>query len=114
MASSHVGELSGAFIPISKDLAMIEAVENGAFGLEKLKAMTSVCSVGLFVVPSDTPPHALAGLIADELAISRYGTNSKITGVRVIPAPRQDRRRPHGLRQALGPDPGDAPEHLQR
>lgn len=87
MASGHVGGLSGTFIPVSEDLAMIEAVETGALSLEKLEAMTAVCSVGLdmFAVPGDTPPHALAGLIADELAIGVV--NNKTTGVRVIPAP---------------------------
>jgi hypothetical protein len=87
MASGRVGGLSGTFIPVSEDLAMIEAVEAGALSLEKLEAMTSVCSVGLdmFAVPGDTPAHALAGLIADELAIGV--ANHKTTGVRVIPAP---------------------------
>ncbi len=87
MASGHVGGLSGTFIPVSEDLAMIEAVESGALNLEKLEAMTAVCSVGLdmFAVPGDTPAHALAGLIADELAIGV--ANHKTTGVRVIPAP---------------------------
>ena len=87
MASGHVGGLSGTFIPVSEDLAMIEAVECGALSLEKLEAMTAVCSVGLdmFAVPGDTPHHALAALIADELAIGM--ANNKTTGVRVIPAP---------------------------
>lgn len=87
MASGQVGGLSGTFIPVSEDLAMIEAVEAGALSLEKLEAMTSVCSVGLdmFAVPGDTPSHALAGIIADELAIGM--ANHKTTGVRVVPAP---------------------------
>jgi hypothetical protein len=87
MASGHVGGLSGTFIPVSEDLAMIEAVEKGALSLEKLEAMTAVCSVGLdmFAVPGDTPAHALSALIADELAIGVC--NAKTTGVRVIPAP---------------------------
>ncbi len=87
MASGQVGGLSGTFIPVSEDLAMIEAVEAGALSLEKLEAMTSVCSVGLdmFAVPGDTPAHVLSALIADELAIGVV--NNKTTGVRVIPAP---------------------------
>lgn len=87
MASGHVGGLSGTFIPVSEDLAMIEAVECGALSLEKLEAMTAVCSVGLdmFAVPGDTPAHALSAIIADELAIGMV--NHKTTGVRVIPAP---------------------------
>ena len=86
-ASGHVGGLSGTFIPISEDMGMIDAVECGALTLEKLEAMTAVCSVGLdmFAVPGDTPPHILAGIIADELAIGM--ANNKTTGVRVIPAP---------------------------
>lgn len=87
MASGRVGGLSGTFIPVSEDLGMIEAVECGALGLEKLEAMTAVCSVGLdmFAVPGDTPAHALAGIIADELAIGMV--NHKTTGVRVVPVP---------------------------
>ncbi len=87
MASGHVGGLSGTFIPVSEDAAMIEAVQAGALSLEKLEAMTAVCSVGLdmFAVPGDTSPAALAALIADELAIGMV--NNKTTGVRVIPAP---------------------------
>ncbi len=87
MASGQVGGLSGTFIPVSEDLAMIEAVETGALSLEKLEAMTAVCSVGLdmFAVPGDTPSHALAGIIADELAIGMV--NHKTTGVRMIPVP---------------------------
>lgn len=87
MASGLVGGLSGTFIPVSEDLAMIEAVEIGALSIEKLEAMTSVCSVGLdmFAVPGDTPASSLSALIADELAIGV--ANNKTTGVRVIPAP---------------------------
>jgi uncharacterized protein (UPF0210 family) len=86
-ASGHVGGLSGTFIPVSEDAAMIDAVACGALSLEKLEAMTAVCSVGLdmFAVPGDTPAHTLAGLLADELAIGMM--NNKTTGVRVIPAP---------------------------
>ena len=86
MASSHVGGLSGAFIPVSEDEGMIEAVQAGALGLEKLEAMVSVCSVGLdmIAVPGDTPAATLAALIADVAAIGV--TNHKTTAVRVIPA----------------------------
>lgn len=87
MASSHVGGLSGAFIPITEDEGMVEAVQKGALNLEKLEAMTSVCSVGLdmVAVPGDTSAETLAGLIADEAAIGMM--NSKTTGVRLIPVP---------------------------
>ncbi|BEQ14827.1 PFL family protein [Desulfoferula mesophila] len=87
MASGRVGGLSGTFIPVSEDEAMIEAVETGALTLEKLEAMTAVCSVGLdmFAVPGDTSPGTLSAIIADELAIGM--ANDKTTGVRVIPAP---------------------------
>jgi hypothetical protein len=87
MASGNVGGLSGTFIPVSEDLAMIEAVENGALNLEKLEAMTAVCSVGLdmFAVPGDIEPETLTAIIADELSIGVV--NHKTTGVRVIPAP---------------------------
>lgn len=86
MASGNVGGLSGTFIPVSEDLAMIDAVECGALGLDKLEAMTSVCSVGLdmFAVPGDTSADTLSAIIADELAIGVV--NHKTTGVRVIPA----------------------------
>ena len=85
MASSYVGGLSGAFIPVSEDQGMIEAVEAGALTLEKLEAMTCVCSVGLDMVaiPGDTPAAAISGLIADEAAIGMV--NQKTTAVRVIP-----------------------------
>lgn len=86
MASSSVGGLSGAFIPVSEDAGMIEAAEKGALSLEKLEAMTCVCSVGLdmIAVPGDTPVEAIAGIIADEMAIGVI--NNKTTAVRLIPA----------------------------
>ena len=87
MASSHVGGMSGAFIPISEDRGMIEAARAGHISLEKMEAMTSVCSVGIdmVAVPGDTTAEAIAGLIADECAIGV--SNSKTTAVRVIPVP---------------------------
>jgi uncharacterized protein (UPF0210 family) len=87
MASSHVGGLSGAFIPVSEDAGMIEAVAAGALSLDKLEAMTCVCSVGLdmIAIPGDTPAETLAAIIADEAAIGMI--NRKTTAVRVIPAP---------------------------
>lgn len=87
MACSNVGGLSGSFIPVSEDIAMIEAVRDGALGLDKLEAMTSICSVGLdmVVVPGETPASTLSAIIADEAAIGVM--NHKTTGVRVIPAP---------------------------
>jgi len=87
MASSYVGGLSGAFIPVSEDVGMIEAVRAGALDLGKLEAMTSVCSVGLdmVVVPGDTPAEAISAIIADEAAIGVI--NNKTTAVRIIPAP---------------------------
>ena len=86
MASSFVGGMSGAFIPVSEDAGMIAAVNAGAISLEKLEAMTSVCSVGLdmVAVPGDTPPETIAGIIADEAAIGVI--NNKTTAVRIIPA----------------------------
>ncbi len=86
MASSHVGGLSGAFIPVSEDAGMISAVEAGALSIDKLEAMTCVCSVGLdmIAVPGDTPAETLSALIADEAAIGVV--NNKTTAVRVIPA----------------------------
>ena len=85
MASSYVGGLSGAFIPVSEDQGMINAVEAGALTLEKLEAMTCVCSVGLdmIAVPGATSPATLAGIIADEMAIGMV--NQKTTAVRLIP-----------------------------
>src|SRR5215208_441432 len=90
MASSAVGGMSGAFIPVSEDAAMIAAAQQGALTLEKLEAMTSVCSVGLdmVAVPGDTPAETIAAIIADEMAIGVM--NNKTTAVRIIPA-----RRPH-------------------
>lgn len=87
MASSHVGGLSGAFIPVSEDIGMINAVTRGSLCLEKMEAMTCVCSVGLdmIAVPGDTPASTLSAIIADEAAIGMV--NSKTTAVRVIPAP---------------------------
>lgn len=85
MASSYVGGLSGAFIPVSEDQGMIDAVSLGALTLEKLEAMTCVCSVGLdmIAIPGDTPATTIAGIIADEAAIGMI--NQKTTAVRVIP-----------------------------
>ena len=86
MASSHVGGLSGAFIPVSEDAGMIDAARNGVLSIEKLEAMTAVCSVGLdmIAIPGDTPAEIIAAIIADEAAIGMV--NSKTTAVRVIPA----------------------------
>jgi uncharacterized protein (UPF0210 family) len=86
-ASSSVGGLSGAFIPVSEDATLAEAVAEGHLVLEKLEAMTAVCSVGLdmIAVPGDTPPETIAALIADEMAIGVI--NNKTTAVRVIPVP---------------------------
>ena len=86
MASSHVGGLSGAFIPVSEDAGMIDAVECGALSIEKLEAMTAVCSVGLdmIAVPGDTPASTICGIIADEISIGV--ANTKTTAVRIIPA----------------------------
>ncbi|EOS61704.1 hypothetical protein C815_00484 [Firmicutes bacterium M10-2] len=86
MATSNVGGLSGAFIPVSEDAGMIAAAQKGVLTLEKLEAMTAVCSVGLdmIVVPGNTPSSIISGIIADEAAIGMV--NSKTTAVRVIPA----------------------------
>ncbi len=86
MASSSVGGLSGAFIPVSEDAGMIAAAKCGALSIEKLEAMTSVCSVGLdmIVVPGDTSPEVISAIIADEAAIGMV--NCKTTAVRIIPA----------------------------
>ncbi len=86
MASSHVGGLSGAFIPVSEDAGMINAARSGCLTIEKLEAMTAVCSVGLdmIVVPGDTTPEIISAIIADEAAIGMI--NSKTTAVRLIPA----------------------------
>ena len=87
MASSRVGGLSGAFIPVSEDIGMIEAAEEGKISLEKLEAMTSDCSVGLdmIAIPGDTPATTISAMIADEAAIGMI--NNKTTAVRVIPVP---------------------------
>jgi uncharacterized protein (UPF0210 family) len=87
MASSHVGGLSGAFIPVSEDARMVDAVRVGALSLESLQAMSAVCSVGLdmVAVPGDTSAETLAAIIADEIAIGVF--NNKATGVRIIPVP---------------------------
>lgn len=87
MASSHVGGLSGAFIPVSEDAGMIEAAAKGYLTFDKLEAMTSVCSVGLdmIAIPGDTPTETIAGIIADEMAIGMI--NKKTTAVRIIPVP---------------------------
>lgn len=86
MASSSIGGLSGAFIPVSEDAGMIDAARSGALSIEKLEAMTAVCSVGLdmIVIPGDTPAEVISGIIADEAAIGMV--NCKTTAVRVIPA----------------------------
>lgn len=86
MACEHVGGLSGAFIPVSEDSGMIKAVEHSNLNIEKLEAMTAVCSVGLdmIAVPGDTPAETISGMIADEAAIGVI--NNKTTAVRVIPA----------------------------
>ncbi|MBR7033248.1 MAG: PFL family protein [Clostridia bacterium] len=86
MASSHVGGLSGAFIPVSEDAGMIDAARSGVLTIEKLEAMTAVCSVGLdmIIVPGDISPATVSAIIADEAAIGMV--NSKTTAVRVIPA----------------------------
>jgi hypothetical protein len=87
MASSHVGGLSGAFIPVSEDAEMIEAASKGYLTFDKLEAMTCVCSVGLdmIAIPGDTPTDTISGIIADEMAIGMI--NKKTTAVRVIPVP---------------------------
>ena len=85
MASNHVGGLSGAFIPVSEDRGMINAVATGVLTLDKLEAMTAVCSVGLdmIAIPGDTPASTISGIIADEISIGVV--NTKTTAVRVIP-----------------------------
>ena len=90
MASSYVGGLSGAFIPVSEDQGMINAVENGALTLEKLEAMTCVCSVGLdmIAIPGKTSSATISGIIADEMAIGMI--NQKTTAVRIIPVSGKD------------------------
>ncbi len=85
MACSHAGGLSGAFIPVSEDAGMVEAVKKGSISIDKLEAMTSVCSVGLdmILIPGDTPAETISAIIADEAAIGMI--NSKTTSVRIIP-----------------------------
>jgi len=87
MASSHVGGLSGAFIPVSEDIGMIEAAEKGVLTIDKLEAMTAVCSVGLdmIAIPGDTDAATISAIIADEASIGII--NQKTTAVRIIPAP---------------------------
>ena len=87
MASSYVGGLSGAFIPVSEDKEMAFCAEIGALKLEKLEAMTCVCSVGLdmIAVPGDTPASTISGIVADEMAIGMV--NNKTTAVRLLPIP---------------------------
>lgn len=87
MACSRVGGLSGSFIPVSEDIGMIDAVRAGSISLDKLEAMTSICSVGfdMIAIPGDTPAEIIAGMIADEAAIGVM--NHKTTAVRVIPVP---------------------------
>jgi hypothetical protein len=87
MASSYVGGLSGAFIPVSEDAGMIEAAKRGVLTFDKLEAMTCVCSVGLdmIAIPGDTPNSTISGIIADEMAIGMI--NKKTTAVRIIPVP---------------------------
>jgi uncharacterized protein (UPF0210 family) len=86
MASSQVGGLSGAFIPVSEDAGMIAAARSGMLSIEKLEAMTAVCSVGLdmIAIPGDTSAEAISGIIADELSIGVV--NFKTTAARLIPA----------------------------
>ena len=90
MASSYVGGLSGAFIPVSEDAGMIEAAKNGVLTFDKLEAMTCVCSVGLdmIAIPGNTPESTISGMIADEMAIGMI--NKKTTAVRIIPVPNKD------------------------
>ncbi len=111
MASSSVGGLSGAFIPVSEDQGMIDAVEVGALSLAKLEAMTTVCSVGLdmVAVPGDTSPATLTGIIADEMAIGMV--NQKTTAVRAIPVQGKGPGEKHDwgglLGTAIVQDPGN-------
>ena len=105
MASSHVGGLSGAFIPVSEDEGMIAAVESGAISIEKLEAMTCVCSVGLdmIAIPGDTSAAIISGIIADEMALGMV--NNKTTAVRIIPVPGKKT----GDKVSFGGLLGDAP-----
>lgn len=90
MASSYVGGLSGAFIPVSEDAGMIDAAKKGVLTFDKLEAMTCVCSVGLdmIAIPGDTPDSTISGIIADEMAIGMI--NKKTTAVRIIPVPNKN------------------------
>ena len=90
MACSHVGGLSGSFIPVSEDIGMINAVRSGALSIDKLEAMTAICSVGLdmIAIPGSTPASTISAIIADEAAIGVM--NNKTTAVRVIPVPGKD------------------------
>ncbi|MFH0702904.1 MAG: PFL family protein [bacterium] len=90
MASSYVGGLSGAFIPVSEDSGMVDAVKSGALSFDKLEAMTSVCSVGLdmIAIPGNTSAETISGIIADEMAIGMI--NKKTTAVRIIPVPNKN------------------------
>ncbi len=108
MASSSVGGLSGAFIPVSEDEGMIAAAEAGTLCLDKLEAMTCVCSVGLdmIAVPGDTPAETIAAIIADEAAIGMV--NNKTTAVRLHAGPRQDGGGPDRDGRPPGQRPGDA------
>ena len=111
MASSHVGGLSGAFIPVSEDEGMIAAAASGALTLDKLEAMTCVCSVGLdmIAVPGDTTAETISAIIADEAAIGMV--NSKTTAVRVIPAPGTQGGRHGGVRRPAGLARRSCPVH---
>ena len=102
MASSHVGGLSGAFIPVSEDEGMIAAVADGSLSIEKLEAMTAVCSVGLdmIAIPGDTPAEVISGIIADEISIGV--ANTKTTAVRVIPVIGKDVGESAGFGGLLG------------
>ena len=114
MATSSVGGLSGAFIPVSEDAGMIAAAEKGALTLEKLEAMTCVCSVGLdmIAIPGDTSVEAIAGIIADEMAIGV--SNNKTTAVRIIPAIGKGVGRLGGVWRALRPRADHAGQPVTR
>jgi uncharacterized protein (UPF0210 family) len=102
MASSAVGGLSGAFIPVSEDAGMVAAARAGALSIERLESMSAVCSVGLdmVAVPGDTTAETLAAIIADEIAIGVF--NNKATGVRIIPVPGKQAGESVELRRAAG------------
>ena len=109
MASSYVGGLSGAFIPVSEDQGMIDAVNAGALTIEKLEAMTCVCSVGLdmIAIPGDTPDSTISGIIADELAIGMI--NQKTTAVRILPPLLMNASQEKGLTGIIGAWPSNPP-----